>query len=1033
MLGVSSIAPPSLLGLDSGSCGHRVAPRLRPDKGWGGRAPRAWTALLLLAGFPLAGHASAQVPPDERWRTLETQHFRVTFPAGLDSLARVAAGRAEQAHAALSATFVAPPRGRTEIVLTDHADVSNGFANVTPYREIVIFLRPPVDGFALSHFDDWLELVITHELVHVFHLEVGGGLASVLRGVFGRVPVAWPFFPQQSVPRWVVEGLGTWYESALTEGGRVRGTHQEMALRTAILEGRFEDIGQASGQSPAWPAGSRPYIYGSFFFDHLIRTYGEERVGAFVEALAGQWIPYRLNAAARRAFGVSFSRAWEEWREGFEAEVDELARGLVRRRPLTEAVRVTRGARQAYYPQVSPDGSTLLFARADGRSDAQLRSSAPDGSSQATRARTNGTSVFSWLPDGGVVFSQFRLTDPYRVRSDLHVLTPAGDVRRLTREARLDHPSAAPDGRSAVAVSFGTGTTSLVEVDLVSGDLRPLPDGDASANWAFPRVSPNGRWIAVSRWLPGAYFDVVVLDRSGRLVAEVTRSRAVDMAPAWSPDGRWLVWASDRSGIPNVVAASVDPETGRPGDVRQVTNLLTGAAFPSVDPSGSWIYFSEYNADGWDVSRVPFEPSEWTDPFPEHPRFEAHEPFVAPPEPSAVRLEPYRALRTLFPRYWQPDIREPLSASSRRVIGTAVGFNTHGRDLVGRHSFDLYAVFATGGGEMDGALSYRYAGLGNPLLGVTVDQLWDVGGPLFGEREEAVVDTLWITERERRASLSVTHRIPGFRVSASATGAAGLVWERRTLLDQSLEPTSLYRLSSPSSRLADFRASFSVSSARSHALSIGLEDGVAAFVQARRRVHLGLPDSLSGLADRDRGLDEGLGRVQAYASFSGPGFSDHVLALRVSGGAARGPGAGAFHFRVGGSAGSAEPITGFALFGGASHFFPVRGYASGDRRGRYAWSASGEYRFPLALVNRAPGLFPLHVDRLSGSLFLDGGNAWGAVGAENPRPDVLASAGVELLTDLLTFYHVPLSLRLGAAVPLREGDAAVYLRIGRAF
>ena len=50
----------------------------------------------------------------------------------------------------------------------------------------------------------------------------------------------------------------------------------------------------------------------------------------------------------------------------------------------------------------------------------------------------------------------------------------------------------------------------------------------------------------------------------------------------------------------------------------------------------------------------------------------------------------------------------------------------------------------------------------------------------------------------------------------------------------------------------------------------------------------------------------------------------------------------------------------------------MRGYGTARRFGRYAWSASVEYRFPIRLVNRGLGLFPLHLDWVAGAVFLDG-------------------------------------------------------------
>jgi hypothetical protein len=1005
----------------------------------GARAAVGLVALALLG--PGARAASAQaVPPDESWRSLETEHFRVTYPAALDSLARVAAARAEHAYETLGGSFLRAPRGRIELVLTDHADFSNGSARVAPFMRIVVFARPPVDGFALSHFDDWLELVVTHELVHIFHLDYGRGLSSLLRGVFGRVPSRWPFFPELATPGWVIEGLATWQESLHTESGRVRGTQHEMLLRTALLEGGFEDLGQMSGDSPVWPAGSRAYIYGSLFFDYLALRFGEAAVSRFMDRVARQWIPYRLNAAARGAFGISFSDAWSDWRASLLQDLDVLRRRLAAHAPISTPEPVTRGARQAHYAMVSPDGGTLLFARSDGHSDTQLRAAAPDGSNQRQLTRTNGLVVFDWMPDGGVLYSQYHFDGPYRIRSDLHLRSANGDDRRITQSGRLDHPSATPDGRSAIAVRYGPGTSTIVEVDLATGGDHELPSLSRDAIWAFPRVSPDGRWIAASRWLRGAFFDVVLLDRTGAVVAQVTGDRAVDVAPTWSPDGRWLLWGSDRSGVPNILAVQVDPEGGIVGGDRQVTNVLTGAAFPSVDPSGRWVYLSVHHTNGWDVERVPFDPAAWSAAIPEAARFRAAEPYRPVPPMPAIEEGGYSAFKSIRPRYWEPDATEPRTAGGREIIGTAVGFTTEGEDVVGRHGFDLSALLATTG-ELEGSFGYRYQGLGNPTLSLGVDQLWDVDGPLLGERQSGAVDTLWLRERERGVSGSASWRVPGFRVAATATVGGGMVWEHRELLDQRLEPSTTFSLQSPSARLLDYRASLSLSSARSYAFTMGAAEGVTALIQARSRKHLALADSLAGEPGPDRGFDELVMRLQAYESFPLGGFSNHVVALRAVAGAAGGPAAGASHFRVGGASGTREPITGFAVFGASSFLFPVRGYANGARRGRFAAAASAEYRLPLWLIDQGLGLFPLHFDRVGGSLFVDAGNAWGAVGAENPRVETLVSVGAELVTDLLTFYNIGVTLRTGVGFPLVEPNPTrptgreplFYLRFGRSF
>ncbi len=301
-------------------------------------------ALVLLAVS--AAPVSAQVPPDESWRTLETEHFRVTFPAELETLGRRAAGVAEHAYDELSAEFMEAPSGMIDLLVTDHIDVSDGLAQLNSSNRVTVFARQPIDDPSLAYIDDWMALVITHELAHIVHLDRTDTLiGKVARGLFGRVAASWPFFPGTGTPRWITEGIASWYESDLTEAGPVKGTFNEMVLRTAAVEERFEDIGQASGSSPQWPGGTRQYAYGSLFFEHLLTKFGEDRMALFVEAIAGQWVPYRLNAAGQDAFGVSLSVEWDLWAQEMHDGGASLDTRLERLGPVSNPERLTEGAR----------------------------------------------------------------------------------------------------------------------------------------------------------------------------------------------------------------------------------------------------------------------------------------------------------------------------------------------------------------------------------------------------------------------------------------------------------------------------------------------------------------------------------------------------------------------------------------------------------------------------------------------------------------------------------------------------------------
>ena len=121
----------------------------------------------------------------------------------------------------------------------------------------------------------------------------------------------------------------------------------------------------------------------------------------------------------------------------------------------------------------------------------------------------------------------------------------------------------------------------------------------------------------------------------------------------------------------------------------------------------------------------------------------------------------------------------------------------------------------------------------------------------------------------------------------------------------------------------------------------------------------------------------------------------------------------------------------------------MRGFSRGVRAGTRAWSATAEYRLPIAMVGRGVRVLPFFLDRVSATVFADAGDAWcaqetldrfRACTSDAPGTPLLA-AGTELNLDLGLFGFGSLRTRLGAAFPLHgpESGPAFYLRLGPAF
>ena len=1010
-------------------------------------------AITLLPVAPPPPAAAQAVPPDEDWRQLTTEHFVVTYPNGLGGLAARAATSAERAYALLAERFVESPPGRVQLLLSDHTDFSNGLASPFPYNRITVLVRPPMDGGSLSYFDDWLELVITHELVHTFQLDMAGLGGKVIRAIFGRPPGTWPIFPSSSSPSWVLEGLATYFESELTGAGRVKGTWQEMVLRTAALETSFDRVDQVSGSSPVWPGGYRPYAYGAHYMDHMAALHGEESLGDFARSVAGLVVPFRMGAAARDAFGTGIGESWDRWRRASADEYRALATRLAESAPVTSGEKVEAAGRLARQAMMSPDGETLAFARADGVDAAQVRVSGPDGTGSRRLTRLNGVDgSLSWSPDGTLVFSQFEFTDPYRLTSDLYRVTLDGWVDRLTHGRRITTADVAPEGERAVAVQEGGGTNSLVLVDLGTGGVTPLTDPFPDTHWAYPRWSPDGSRIAAVRWVAPGMMDIVILDATGTVTTRVTNDRAVDTTPFWTPDGTTLLWSSDRTGIPNLFAAAV-PAGGEP-EIRQVTNVLGGAMHPSVDSRSRWIHFSSYHHDGWHIERIPFAPEEWFSPQPTHERFAETGPPPAEAADVTGADRDYLALPTLRPYHWRPLFTAARRGTSvvdstrHTVFEPFIGLATEGQDIVGRHHYTLDARVSLDGKRFTGDFGYSFHGLGNPVLALSAGQSHDASSGTYDlSISPSETREYFLLERERRATLSASFRRARYRSVIGLSLSGSRVREYLTLQDPEGELGPPLKTPAPRTDFTQVRATLSASNAQRRAFSVSREDGVGAWAAVRRQHAMGLDSLGRGKRGEDRGFTELTGEISAYKGFRPAGFANHVLALRFSVGRSSGPGANRYHFDIGGAEGTPEALTGFGLFGGSARLFPLRGYPGNVRSGQVAWTASAEYRFPVLLVDRGLGPLPLFFDRLHGSVFFDAGNAWGPELGENepayhnPPQDMLMSAGAEASVILVPGYQRGLTLRVGAGVPLVDtavpagygSDPVFYIRIGNSF
>ncbi len=964
--------------------------------------------------------ASAQLPPNDEWRTIETRHFRVHFTPPLEPEARRAAVNAERAYTQLSTELV-PPRGTIDLVVADNVDFVAGYATPFPSNRIVVFAHPPVDASGLKSYDDWSSLVITHELTHIFHLDRARGIWRVGQAIFGRNPL---LFPNLYQPRWVIEGLAVYYESRLTGYGRLESSEHSMIARAAALANHVPTLQELSPGTSRFPGGEVIYVYGSLLFDYLSRTRGPGSVREFVERGSRTLFPFFLTPVSRGAFGMSFQTAWQHWRDSLVREMRAPHEVMPGWRQLTNTGHV------AFFPRWLSDTS-LVYAGDKAREMPSAYEVSLSGKERRL-GRRNGVSPNVRLRDGSLLFSQPDFLDPYHIRNDLYVQRN-GVETRLTRGARLSSPDARADGE-IVAVQDAPGTTRLVRVSRDARAIIPVTVTSRDEQWSDPRWSPDGSRIAAVMQSRGLS-RIVILAADGKLIDSFGATRAINSHPSWSPDGKRIYFSSERSGSPQIYVADV---TSFLPTVSRITDAATGVFSPEASPDQSKLATVLFSADGYHIGVAPLSeelrvlPADTSKTSPREGCPNCLNLVTGVPPlgtGDTSRARPYSPWLSLLPRYWLPVFESTTDG------GTSYGAVTSGFDVIGRHSYTVEALRNNRFHENSAWLWYRYAGLGLPLIDLYASQNYSHDYVFTGTTGNFTrVGT--ISERSRIASLQATLIRPRFRNDALASFGV----ETENISYFTAPDTLLPRLS-PFYRTGHtypaLIASAGWSNARRPGLSISAEDGMSASVSGRQRWQRGA----SGSATRSV-----IGVTSAYRSLDLPGFAHHVIALRAAGGVtdARSPD----RFSAGGISGTLLEVFPGVSLGERRRTFGVRGYPVSAEGGIRAYSGAIEYRAPLAAPSRGFRFIPVFIDKTSLTLFGEAGRAFCPASAVTPNGvcravdvanPVMRSTGVELNIDTGLQLDLQARMRLGVAFPLANREqlsasrAQAYFTFGASF
>ncbi len=425
------------------------------------------------------------------FKQLHTDHFTLIYEPQDQLYAYELSTYADETLKEVAHLVGHTPREKIPVILTSRPPFANGYFSPLPSK-IVLFLTSPHQRFLGSRSPSWLKSVFTHELTHYVHLTHPTGLASILSPLFGKELLS---LNSGLMPLWWIEGLSTYSESHLAEGGRGFSQLFSLPYTSLVAHNEMWKLSQGMYHS-AYPPSSRAYQTGFLMIDYLINTYGESAFQQINKRFT--WWPFfGLSPHTKKVVGLSSNEVFHQALRSLTLQHPPESIDKKSFSPLTIG--------NYYLPYPTQQGLIGIASTLDRGNHALKYDDSgayPITKSLFSLGELNGTPSY----DGKSLYFTHMWNDYAHPSSFDSVLVGYSDLYRydiqtqsytsLTSQKRLYHPSISRDNEHLVAIEHNDGAYRLVEVSQKTGAIHTIY-APKNAMVYEPNFSSDGLSIVV--------------------------------------------------------------------------------------------------------------------------------------------------------------------------------------------------------------------------------------------------------------------------------------------------------------------------------------------------------------------------------------------------------------------------------------------------------------------------------------------------------------------------------------------------------
>lgn len=467
------------------------------------------SVLVILAIFLCVSTVNAQYfgqnkvrYKNEKFKVLETPHFDIYYYLRNEKVVKKFAQDAETWYKMHQEIFRDTFFKKNPIILySNHPD----FQQTTALQgEIGVGTGGVTEAFKNRVIMPVMELgsqtrhVLGHELVHAFQYHILLEKDSIPLENIGQTPL------------WMIEGMAEY----LSVGKKDAFT--SMWMRDALLNRDIPSLKDLTNSNKYFP-----YRYGQAFWTFVGSLYGDTTIVPLFKATA----KFGYENGIRYTFGYDDRTLSGLWKNAIE---------------------------QHYRPMLRPDSSQIRISGTkiiDNKNAGNMNVApaiSPDGKYLAFLSEKDLFGIDLFLADAktGKIIRKLSSQISNSHIDDFNFLESAG--------------AWSPDSKKFAFSIFSRGKNQLLIIDITNGKTLLKTAMGKVEQFGNLTWSPNGKDIAFSGMVEGQS-DIFSYNLDTKQVSQITNDEYSDYAPSYSPDGKMIVFSSDRASLETGNFNAVNP------------------------------------------------------------------------------------------------------------------------------------------------------------------------------------------------------------------------------------------------------------------------------------------------------------------------------------------------------------------------------------------------------------------------------------------------------------------------------------------